>query len=474
MGERIFTLNDQMDFARFSGDYNPLHIDPVAARRLMFGGPVVHGIHAVLWALDVWLEKHSNPIRLQSIKVLFLKPIMLHESTRFVLTHGPDGNTEITLRHGDSVSTRINLTWTETNGSCSAGLTSQFPFQRSPRILSDADLATGAGILDLCLHTGTAEKLFPYVTRYLSHSQMAVLLHTSRLVGSECPGLHSVYSELALSADDSNGCTGMRYEVSKFDPRFAMVVMKVTAPGLSGSIKAFVRPAPQAQATYSSLKGLVASDEFADQRALVVGGSRGLGEVTAKLLCAGGAQVKITYFRGKEDACRIVDEIVSAGGQADCRLFDVLGLEDDPPGALVDDWSPTHLYYFATPFISSGTKGKFSPELFNKFCGYYVAGLLKTINRIAGSELRNIVYPSTTFVDDVPSDMGEYVAAKMAGEMLCAFLEKTLPKTTIARPRLPRVATDQIGKLMPTNCLDPLPVMLQTLRSVHDRSALTH
>lgn len=467
MDERTFTLQDQLAFAQLSGDSNPLHIDPVVARRLIFGAPIVHGIHSLLWALDMCLEKHSNPVSLRSIKASFLKPIMLNESVEYMLASGRDRNAEITLRQRGSVSTRIDVEWATASHPHASDITSQFPVQHSPRVFSEGKIAAASSMLDLCLHSDTANKLFPYLTRYLSRSQVAVLLHTSRLVGVECPGLHSIYSELALSADDSNGCRGMRYEVTKFDARFALVLMKVTAPGLNGSIKAFVRPPPQSQAAYLSLKGLVTNHEFAGQRALVVGGSRGLGEVTAKLLGMGGAQVKITYLQGKADACRIVDEIVSAGGRAECFHLDVLDLENGLSDALLSDWSPTHLYYFATPFISSGTKGKFSTELFSRFCEYYVTGLMRTINRLAIGGLRKIFYPSTTFIDEVPSDMGEYVAAKMAGEMLCAFLEKTMPEAIIARPRLPRMTTDQTVRLMPVKNLDPVPVMLQALRAVH-------
>jgi hypothetical protein len=349
----------------------------------------------------------------------------------------------------------------------SSGLRAEFPVRHSPRVLSEGEIGTASGKLDLSLHAETATKLFPHLTKYLCPLQMAVILHTSRLVGVECPGLHSVYSELALSVDDANGCEGLRYEVTKFDVRFALVLMKVTAPGLHGYIKAFVRPPPQRQAAYLSLKGLVTNHEFAGQRALVVGGSRGLGEVTAKLLCTGGAQVKITYFQGEADACRIVDEIASAGGRADCLHLDVLNLDHGLPDALFGDWSPTHLYYFATPFISSGTKGKFSTELFNKFCTYYVTGLMKMTDRLASGGSLNIFFPSTVYIDEVPLDMGEYAAAKMAGEMLCVFLQKTLPRATIARPRLPRMATDQTASFMPVKNLDPVPVMIQALRSLH-------
>ena len=52
LGSRVFTQDDQQFFAAISRDRNPMHVDAVAARRLMTGHQVVHGIHTVLWALD--------------------------------------------------------------------------------------------------------------------------------------------------------------------------------------------------------------------------------------------------------------------------------------------------------------------------------------------------------------------------------------------------------------------------------------
>jgi hypothetical protein len=43
MSRRRFGLADQMTFASFSSDFDPIYIDPVASRRLIYGQPVVPG-----------------------------------------------------------------------------------------------------------------------------------------------------------------------------------------------------------------------------------------------------------------------------------------------------------------------------------------------------------------------------------------------------------------------------------------------
>ena len=52
-----FTLADQRAFARLSGDFNPLHLDPIASRRVAAGEPIVHGMHLLLRALDAHVRR---------------------------------------------------------------------------------------------------------------------------------------------------------------------------------------------------------------------------------------------------------------------------------------------------------------------------------------------------------------------------------------------------------------------------------
>jgi hypothetical protein len=249
------------------------------------------------------------------------------------------------------------------------------------------------------------------------------------------------------------------------------VDIRVSAAGIRGLIKAFLRPSPHEQPGYAELASCIEPGEFSGQRALVIGGSRGLGEVAAKLLAAGGATVMITYHRGRDDAQRIVNEIRTQGGDADHAHFDVLKPDADLADIESRGPAPTHCYYFATPFVFSGVKGVFSAELFDKFVAYYVTGFANTVEHWRRLGVRHYFYPSTVAVDESPLNMGEYTAAKSAGESLCAFLEKSDPGLTFYRPRLPRAATDQTVSLLPVENRDPVELMRGELRRFRARSA---
>ena len=329
------------------------------------------------------------------------------------------------------------------------------------------EVAAASGNVTLYFNGDLAGGLLPNLIRVLPPMQLAALLATTRLVGMECPGHHSVYSSLALTFfADTAGNPNLNYQVTDCNKRLALVSMDVDAPGMKGQVKAFLRPKPQRQPNFTDVCRQVEPQEFSAQRALIVGGSRGLGEVTAKLLAAGGAEVIFTYYRGEQDAQRIVEEMVSHGANADCLLLNVLDPSQGLPDRIANRSKPLYLYYFATPFIFGAVKGKFSSQLFAAFSEYYVTGFLRTVQALADptTGLQKVFYPSSVAIEELPLDMGEYAAAKMAGEILCDFLQKAHPGLAIHKPRLPRVATDQTVSLLPVSNQEPVSVLLSNLR----------
>ena len=84
MIQQSFSLGDQVDFAKLSGDYNPAHLDPIKARRMCFGQPIVHGIHVLFWALEAFFCKNYGSLKLDSLKASFNQPIGLNQTVQLI------------------------------------------------------------------------------------------------------------------------------------------------------------------------------------------------------------------------------------------------------------------------------------------------------------------------------------------------------------------------------------------------------
>jgi NAD(P)-dependent dehydrogenase (short-subunit alcohol dehydrogenase family) len=459
--QQAFSLSDQTAFANLSGDDNPMHVDPVAARRLLFGGPVVHGIHAVCRGLDHWLATRAQPVQLKSLNVVFLKPMRVGQTVEFLVEDETDSSLKLRITTDRELATRIvcefQTTLTEYDPSIADKAAAL------GECLERTDYENSSGSLPLLLPRDAAATQLPELTAKLPARQIALLLATTRLVGTKCPGLHSIYSSLQLAFENCDEKTplALDWSVSTYDPRFGSVSLELESVVASGTIRAFVRPQPQKQASFAEVRKLVGECDFAGIKALVIGGSRGFGEVCGKLLAAGGADVCITYHRGADDAERVADDIRSGGGTAITMPYDATDPEAETE---TTDWSPTHLFFFATPPIARAVKNRFSPDLFREFCSFYVDSVARLVDELAPRGLVGLYYPSSVFVDELPGNMGEYAAAKAAGESLCAFLEKSRPGFQVIAPRLPKSATDQTASLVPAHNEDPAHVLLESLQ----------
>src|ERR1700722_19174324 len=77
VASRIVTMAMQEEFCEFSGDRNPTHADPVAARRTPVGEITVHGAHTLLWSLESLASKGLLTSPLTRLRVKYLKPLLL-------------------------------------------------------------------------------------------------------------------------------------------------------------------------------------------------------------------------------------------------------------------------------------------------------------------------------------------------------------------------------------------------------------
>ena len=469
MIKRVFTSEDQLDFAKLSGDCNPLHLDPMLARRLVFGRQAVHGLHALLWSLDSHLKHDTGFVELQTVKANFQAGIGVGQSVVCRITEQDGFHISIKLETDGALAAWFEIRWVRLRQHRPQALPENPPDRQICRELFLDDVAAASGSIALYLNRNLADRLFPNLSRAAAPLQLGALLATTRLVGMECPGTHSILASLNLSFHPVQaGDAKLSYRVMDCNRRLALVSMDVETPGMEGQIKAFVRPLPRSQAAFTEIRRHVDPGEFSDQRALVVGGSRGLGEVTAKLLAAGGAEVVLTFFQGQQDALNVVEDIVSNGAAADCCSLDVLEPSQGLANKFASQSRPLYLYYFATPFIFGAARGKFSSQRFAAFSALYVTGFLNTVQAVSdpSAGLQKVFYPSSAAIDELPLDMGEYAAAKMAGECLCDYLQKAHVGLTIHKPRLPRIATDQTNSLLPVKNQEPVSILLNHLRNL--------
>ena len=109
---------------------------------------------------------------------------------------------------------------------------------------------------------------------------------------------------------------------------------------------------------------------------------------------------------------------------------------------------------------------------------YFIQQLQKQLGKhlkqiiLFGSRARGDNAPDSDYdcllILDETSRLINDIIDEIAGETLCAFLEKTDSKLTIHRPRLPRIATDQTVTLFSVSNQDPVPLMLENLRCLRD------
>jgi NAD(P)-dependent dehydrogenase (short-subunit alcohol dehydrogenase family) len=326
-----------------------------------------------------------------------------------------------------------------------------------------------SGWIDFASPARQVENGFPHAAAVIGSGRVAAIALLSRLVGMICPGLHSIFAAFAIDLIETpRHHDGFWFRVSGTDERFRMVRMTVSGAGVSGSVQAFLRSPPVVQASLSDISKLVAPTEFAGSTALIIGGSRGLGALTAKIIAAGGGKVIVTYAIGRKEAIQLAEEIRAHIPQGVCDVLPYDARQDAAEQLKSLSADVSHLYYFATTPIARQKEGLFVSSLFDEFVQVYVKGFYDCCRFLGehGSRALTAFYPSSVFVENNPLPMAEYSMAKMAGEILCDNLNRSAGRVQVIVGRLPRLKTDQTATIPPVESGEPLEVMLPAVRKV--------
>jgi acyl dehydratase len=470
--ERDFTITDQRWFADISGDRNPIHMDASAARRTLAGKPVVHGIHSLLWALDRTICELKILEPIASIKASFEKMIYVGDHVRATLLRQTGPNLRIGLLVDDVQVMRLDLLTGDSQSVPVEPLKGPSMQPTEPTVLTYEQCSESHGLIPVASKSLDIGKTLPFAERALGARRLASLASCSFLIGMVCPGLHSIYRSLSLSSMPltNRNPDSLCFRVTSHDPDIKLLQIAVWGSGWTGTSTAHVRPEPTKQPSYESIASKVVPREFSDARALVIGGSRGIGELISKAIAAGGGRVIITYATGEEDALAVQREITAHGGHCEIMHFDI---RHDISKQLAElKFIPNELYYMATPQIFQRSSSAFIPSRFQEFSLFYVTAfheLSLQLKKLAGENL-SIFYPSSTSIDDRPVNMTEYTMAKAAGEILCQDMQSFGRVDRLLVRRLPRMPTDQTATFFEAETADPTELILPIVRDVHTQA----
>ncbi len=419
LASRSFSLDDQTAFARLSSDCNPMHLDEAFARRTQVGAPVVHGIHTSRLggecrAASLSPQGRQHPRQIPAAAL----------SRRTCI--GPNSRAERTARSNSRSSPQTRWSRSIRLSSEPGKSASAHAHRRRRRRRADV-AACRSPLRGACrpdrrrcdrrwrrpIAVSRADGLD---RRFRRSRRCSRLRRLSAWPARDCTRCLPVSTSIAIAKSDRR--SALAYAVQKVDARFRSLQIDVSGSGIAGRLDAFARPAPPSQPGMTEISPRVTGSPFAGQRSLIVGGSRGLGEVTAKIVAAGGGHPVITYRESQHEAERVVgrhsrrrrpmrNPALRCAGcrQANScrqlgsgRLLLLFRDAKDIPAQIgaVRTGKAAHVPELSMPTASSTSAPRW---------------LMTDLRKLA------VFYPSTIAIDEGVSTTTEYAMAKIAGEI---------------------------------------------------------
>jgi len=464
--ETRFSITAEMvrQFALLTGDRSALHVSDAFARRSVYRQPVVHGMLPVAFLsvaeglrVEGWVGK---PI---AIIGQFVAPAYIGDELALILklSNEQDSDTAISFDYqikklpaqATVTEGKVSILYEEMSSETFRGraydaevtallLDQPQPTNRRLGEISKGDsdgfrfVVTEKGVeAFLAIVAGVRGNEGPRQVGlsggFYCPNLLGVLLF-STLVGMRLPGTSATFLEFSAKVDEEVRI-GKTYRlagrVSHISRGTSILKTSVDIQGeergdtiaIAGKVASLVNRPLCAMPTTKELKMSAMDFGLQDKVVLITGASRGIGETTAKLFAMFGAKVIVNYYRGKDDAERIVKEIEDEGGAAIAVQADVT--DSDQVRQMVDKAIEQ---YRAIHVLVNNAVRDFRPIPFSditwediqrdldvivKGAFHCCKAVVPIMVRQGGGKIVNI---STSAVDDPPPDQLKYVLAKSA------------------------------------------------------------
>jgi hypothetical protein len=240
VASRVVTMAMQEEFCGFSGDRNPTHADPVAARKTSAGAITVHGAHTLLWSLESLASKGLLTLPLTRLRVKYLKPLLLDCPAMLTVAASEGSNpTSIQVEAEGFAVFAADLFYDESVLLPEVPDGGLIPLE-SPLDLSFPDFEGRRGEAYVASATA-ARGAFPGLAQIAGARLVAELAACSYVVGMEAPGLYSMSARMNLAVRPGLPRPGLGYEIVYADQRFRNVRLLLTGSTIEGTLDALVR-----------------------------------------------------------------------------------------------------------------------------------------------------------------------------------------------------------------------------------------
>lgn len=460
----IFHQKDIDNFSEVSGDWNPIHTSPSVARRLIAGDVVLHGIFVLLHSLNDFCHKNYTTFSL--IKCRFLKPIFLNTEvqTNIVSISEYEAKIIVSCNAVDCISIVLKFGGTK---NLKVGRPGRYP-KSNPKYQSFNYFKNCFGSEDVRVNLNYIKQNFPKLADNIGVIPVQSLMLCSKIVGMDCPGHNSLFSGLDIGLDPETSSRKLIWTVQRHTLPIAPIKMSILGGGLCGHVESFYRPTEVEQDSFKNIRKKVDTNIFKSQKALVIGASRGLGELTAKIIAAGGGDVIGTFYNGYDDSEKIRKEVKKNNKKFDMVSFNVTQTNNEYINDFFKNiFVPTHIYYFASPRIKSNKSEIIDDDLLNIYRQFFVksfSSIVEVLHELFKEKI-TVFYPSTVFIDEDVADFKEYVIAKLEGEGLYSD-QNYKNNITILYKRLPRLKTDQTAGILSKNMDDNFEIMYKAIKEL--------
>ena len=281
IGYKIYKQEDQIEFAKISKDYNDIHLEKNVARKLIFGQQIVHGVNILITALKL-LKNYNTKIRVISCE--FKEPVFLYKKITFFKIEN-NSSTTILVKSNKEIKTIIsinndihNIYKNDSIKFYSSKKNKKFLINRNKFLLP---------------------KNYLGLKKFFNIEQIKEILSLSFFIGMIYPGKYSLISGLHINfrknlIANSNIC----FSMIKIDQRINKSIIEFQG-NITGNIFAFSYKIPNFKNIKKLKKKIQPNNLLKNKNSLIIGRSRGLGEITSKILSILGSKIYLTYYMEK-------------------------------------------------------------------------------------------------------------------------------------------------------------------------------